>query len=158
MISWVLEIAARIRALFLGSQLDRQLEEELDTHVALLIEENIERGLSPDAARRDALLKVGNRGELKEIHRDRRWLRGLDDFARDVRHSIRLLLRNPLFGIGASLSLAIGIGADATVFTMANALLFRSPEGVTAPSRLVDISRTMRGQFGVFEISYPDFQ
>src|SRR5207244_3196740 len=57
----------------------------------------------------------------------------------------------------AAASLAIGIAADTTVFTAANALLFRSPDGVKDPDRLVDIRRTNRGQFGVFEVSYPDF-
>jgi predicted permease len=157
MLSWLFEAAARLRAMLSGSRFDSQLDEELDEHIALLTEENIARGLDPEEARRQAVLKVGNRDVLKETHRDARALRWIDDFVRDVRHSARLLRRNPLFTLFAAASLAVGIGADTTVFTAANALPFRSPAGVSDPTHLVDISRTKRGQFGVFPISYPDF-
>jgi predicted permease len=80
----------------------------------------------------------------------------LDDAARDVRHGGRLLRRNPLFAATAAISLAIGIGANTTIFTVANALLFQPPPGVVDPARLVDIgaSRT-RGGFG--PVSYPNY-
>jgi predicted permease len=138
--------------------MDRQLEDELDAHIALLTDENIRRGLSPDTARREALLAIGNRSALKEMHRDVRSLRFVEDLLRDVRYSVRLMRRNVLFTLVAAVSLAIGIGADVTVFTAANALLLRVPEGVTQPARLVDVSRTMNQQSGVFELSYPDYQ
>jgi putative ABC transport system permease protein len=157
MISRLFELAARLRSLFSKSHLDRQFDEELETHIAFLTEDNIARGMTPEAARRDAILKVGPRETVMEMHRDWRGSRLIEDFFRDVRHSVRLLRRSPVFTILAALSLAIGIGADVTVFTVADALLFRLPPAVTEPSRLVDISRTMRGQFGVFEISYPDY-
>jgi predicted permease len=157
MLSWLFEITARFRNLFFGARLDSQLDEELDQHIAMLTEDYLKRGFPPEAARREAVLKVGRRDVLKETHRDARALRAIDDFVRDVRHSARLLRRNPLFTLLAAASLAIGIGADTTVFTAANALLFRSPAGVKDPDRLVDISRTKRGQFGVYQLSYPDF-
>jgi hypothetical protein len=69
----------------------------------------------------------------------------VEDFQHDVRFSARLLRRNPLFIITAALSLAIGIGANTTIFTVANALLFRAPAGVLQPDRLVDIGRTSNG-------------
>jgi predicted permease len=62
----------------------------------------------------------------------------------DLRHGARLLLRNPLFALTASLSLAIGIGATTAIFTIANALLFRAPAGVAQPETLVDIFHTER--------------
>jgi predicted permease len=75
---------------------------------------------------------------------------------RDVVHAARLLRRNPLVTITAVLSLAIGIGASTTVFTVANALLFQPSPGVTEPSRLVDIGATRSG-VGFGPISYPDY-
>ena len=57
----------------------------------------------------------------------------------DFRYAARLLRRNPLFALTAALSLAIGIGANTAIFTIANALLFRPPAGVVAPGRLVDV-------------------
>src|ERR1051325_1455432 len=64
------------------------------------------------------------------------------EFGQDLRHGLRLLGRNPLFACTAVLSLAIGIGADTAIFTVANAILFRAPVGVTQPERVADIIRS----------------
>ncbi len=74
----------------------------------------------------------------------------------DLRYAARLLRRNPLFALTASLSLAIGIGANTAIFTIANALLFRPPAGVAAPDRLVDVGRSQDGQ-GFDNSSYPNY-
>ena len=63
----------------------------------------------------------------------------LDSWLQDVRYAARLVRRNPVFAATAAASLAIGIGANTTIFTIANALLFRPPSGVVEPSRLVDV-------------------
>jgi putative ABC transport system permease protein len=63
----------------------------------------------------------------------------IEAWTQDVRYAGRLVRRNPLFSLTAVLSLAVGIGANTTIFTIANALLFRPPAGVAAPDRLVDI-------------------
>jgi predicted permease len=63
----------------------------------------------------------------------------------DARFAIRLLRRSPLFTITAALSLAIGIGANTTIFSVANALLMRPLPGIADPSRVVDLGRTTRG-------------
>lgn len=75
----------------------------------------------------------------------------------DLKHAIRLLARSPLFTATAVLSLAIGIGATTTVFTLADALLLRKPGGVSDPDRIVDIGRTRRGR-DFDNSSYPNFQ
>ena len=84
------------------------------------------------------------------------WLRWLEDAKRDLRHAARLLSRDPLFTLASTLSLAIGIGANTTVFTLADALLLQPAPGLAAPERLVDIgsSRTP-GRFG--PSSYPNY-
>ena len=74
----------------------------------------------------------------------------------DFRYAARLLRRNPLFALTAALSLAIGIGANTAIFTIANALLFRPPAGVVAPGRLVDVGRSQDGQ-GFDNSSYPNY-
>src|SRR5262245_11381916 len=66
----------------------------------------------------------------------------ISQFSQDLRHGLRLLGRSPLFACTAALSLAIGIGADTAVFTVANAILFRTPIGVAEPDGLVDIIRS----------------
>jgi predicted permease len=78
------------------------------------------------------------------------------DVRRDAVHAARLLRRNPLVTVTAVLSLAIGIGANTTVFTVANALLFQPSPGVAEPSRLVDIGGSRSG-VGFGPSSYPDY-
>jgi len=69
-----------------------------------------------------------------------------DSWLQDLRYAVRLLRRNPLFALTAVLSLAIGIGANTTIFTIANALLFKPPLGVADAGRLVDVGRSQDGQ------------
>src|SRR5262250_356473 len=74
----------------------------------------------------------------------------------DLRYAARLLRRHPVFALTAALSLAIGIGANTTIFTIANALLFRPPDGVADSGRLVDVGRSQDGQ-GFDNSSYPNY-
>jgi predicted permease len=69
----------------------------------------------------------------------------LDDASRDLMHAARMLRRSPLFTLTAGLSLAIGMGANTAVFTVANAVLFRAPAAVASPDRLVDIGTSKDG-------------
>ena len=79
-----------------------------------------------------------------------------DSWLQDLRYAVRLLRRNPLFALTAVLSLAIGIGANTTIFTIANALLFKPPLGVADASRLVDVGRSQDGH--AFDNgSYPNY-
>jgi predicted permease len=80
----------------------------------------------------------------------------LDSWLQDVRYAARLLRRNPLFALTATLSLAIGIGANTTIFTIANALLFKAPAGVVEPGRVVDVGRSQDGD-GFDDGSYPNY-
>src|SRR5262245_27600286 len=80
----------------------------------------------------------------------------LDGLVQDVRYGCRLLRRNPLFALTAALSLAIGIGANTTIFTIANALLFKAPIGVVDPGRLVDVGRSQDGE-GFDNSSYRNY-
>ncbi len=78
------------------------------------------------------------------------------DARRDLGHAARLLRRNPVLTITATLSLAIGIGGNTTIFTVANALLLQPAAGVAEPSRVVDIGSS-RGGVGFGPISYPNY-
>ena len=79
-----------------------------------------------------------------------------DSWFQDLRHAARLLRRNPLFALTAVASLAIGIGANTTIFTIANALLFKTPAHVVEPNRLVDVGRSQDGK-GFDNGSYPNY-
>ena len=106
------------------------------------------------AARRTA--GPGNVDGVKAQHRDARSFRWIEDAWQDAVHGLRLLLRSPIFTATAALSLAIGIGANTAIFTVANALLFRPPAGITDPSELVVIG-SARGDGGVNPINHATY-
>jgi len=81
----------------------------------------------------------------------------LDSCVQDLRYAVRLLRRQPVFAATAIVSLAIGIGANTTIFTIANALLFKTPADVVEPDRLVDIGRSQDGE-GFDNGSYPNYR
>jgi predicted permease len=80
----------------------------------------------------------------------------LDTFRHDVRYAVRGLIRSPVFTLTAMLSLAIGVGGTAAIYSMANALLFSTPPGISDPDRVVNIGRTQRGN-GFDNFSYLTF-
>jgi len=81
----------------------------------------------------------------------------LDRWLQDTRFAIRLLRKSPVFLVTATLSLAVGMGANTTIFSVANALLMRPLPGLAAPDRLVDLGRTQRGE-GFDTVSYPHYR
>jgi len=136
---------------------DHDLGREIDTHLAMLRETYEAQGLSPDAARRAARLAFGNVGHVREQHLDARSFRMIEDAWQDAVHGLRLLRRSPVFTATAALSLAIGIGANTAIFTVANALLFRPPTGIVKPSELVVIG-TARGDGGLNPLNYATYR
>ncbi|HEY1305957.1 MAG TPA: ABC transporter permease [Vicinamibacterales bacterium] len=138
-------------------RVERELDEEMRAMLDLLAIEKIRGGMEPAAARRAAALELGIESVKVQVRESRAGV-SIDSLARDVRYAVRLLVRNPLFALTAALSLAIGIGADTAVFTIADALLRFSPEAVAEPARLVEIGRAFDGlPFGFNPASYPDY-
>ena len=147
-----------VRNVLSRDRVERDLDDELQAALGLLIDEELARGKSPADARRSALLTLGGIETVKVQVRDARAGAWFDTVLGDIRYAARLLVRNPIFTLTAAVSLAIGIGATTTIFTVANGLLLRSAIGVTDPGRLVDITRSKdRGGPGIDPISYPDY-
>jgi predicted permease len=118
-------VRLRLRSLLSGTSVDRELDEELRHHLEQQIDANIAGGMTPDAARTAALRAIGGVERRKEECRDTRRVSWLLDAARDGRHAMRMLARNPVFAIAAVLSLGIGIGANTAMFSLVDALLLK---------------------------------
>jgi predicted permease len=149
----IVAITPRLRSLWRNlahrGRVERDLDDELSAVVELLVAEKIRAGMPPADARRAATLELGRVETVKDQVRDVRAGAFVDGLLQDSRYGARVLRRNPVFTVTAALSLAIGIGATTTIFTLANALLLRASPGVAEPSRLVDIVPTMKGHFGL---------
>jgi putative ABC transport system permease protein len=140
------------------ARIESDLDDELRATVEALAGEKMRAGASQEQARRAAFLELGGVELVKEQIRDVRAGAQLDGLAQDVRYALRLLRRNPLFTLIATLSLAVGIGANTVVFTIANGLLRFAPAAVADPARLVDIGRSFTGiPIGFNPGSYPDY-
>jgi putative ABC transport system permease protein len=128
----------RLNGLFGKESKDRDLAEELETHLQMQIEDNIRAGMAPEQARRQALLKSGGLEPAKEAYRDRRGLPAVETLMWDLRYTARIFRRGPTFTAVAVLSLGLGIGASTTVFTTLNALV-RRPLAFRDPGMLAMI-------------------
>jgi predicted permease len=143
----------RVANLFRRSHLDHDIAAELEAHIALRMEDNIARGMTPDQARREARLQFGNPTATRERVAAADTSLGLDNLARAFRYALRQLRRSPGFSLTAILTLALGIGANVVVFGVLNAILLR-PLNVAGAERLFQIEWKQPGSLSQ---SYPDF-
>ena len=135
---------------------DRDLDEEIAAHVDLEIQANLERGMTREEARLAASRRFGNRARVMEGAREADPLFGLETFGRDVAYGLRQLRRNPGFTFAAAASLALGIAANALIFSLLDTTLLK-PLGLPEADRLVVVwnvpDRDHPDQLGTHSIS-----
>ena len=130
----------RFAGLFQKEWRDRELAEEIESHLQLHIEDNLRAGMNPEDARRDALLKFGSIESTKEKYRDRRSLPSVESLAQDLRYATRILRKNPGFTTVAVVTLALGIGANTAMYSIVHAVMPRTLQ-VREPDQPVRVRR-----------------
>ncbi|MPY89719.1 MAG: FtsX-like permease family protein [Luteitalea sp.] len=148
----------RLRSLFHHDSVERELDEEMRFHVEELARQHVERGLTADQARAEALRQFGGVAQLQEGCRDERRTRWVEDVVSDARYAARLFAKSPGFTAVALLSLALGIGANTATFTLVETVMLRELP-VHEPGALVQIVGVIPGEEGSQgSFSHPNFR
>ncbi len=109
---------------------------ELETHIAMDVERGVREGLSPEEARRQALIRSGGVAQARNAYGERRGMPWLESLLRDVHYSVRTLMRHRVVTAVAILSIGLGVGSNTTIFSIASRFLLR-PAPVGDPARLM---------------------
>ena len=142
------DLLFRLRSLIQRRRAERELDREIQFHIAREIEKGIRAGLPAADAERRAQAAFGGLTQIKEECREVRGTRGLETAAQDIRYALRVLRKSPAFTSVAILSLGLGIGANTAIFSLMDAVMLRSLP-VQAPEQLYRIAPA--GQAGVLE-------
>ena len=153
---WFYSLPVRLRSFFHSNQVDEDMKEELRQHLERQIRENVTTGMSPEEARRTAMLDMGGLTQIEQQCRDVGGGSVLWDFVQDLRYGLRQLRRSPGFSALAILCLTLGIGANSAVFSWVEGILFRPYPLVAHQERLFAVAGTVPGK-RIDELSWPDF-
>jgi len=137
-------ILSLFRNLFRKRAIEQALDDELRSTLEVLTQEKIEQGLSQATARREALIEIGGIEHVKEEVRAVRAGHYVEVFAGDIRYGLRQLRRNRSFTALAALTLALGIGGTAAIFSVVNGILLQ-PLPYSHPEKLVEVGLDLPG-------------
>ncbi len=147
---------ARVAGFFNHENGEREFAEELECHLQMHIEDNIRAGLTPEEARRRAIIKLGGVAQTKENHRRQRGLPVIEILTQDLRYGLRMLAKRPGITLIAVLSLALGIGANTAIFSFVNTIALR-PLPVASPDEIVSLRNETGGKVSM-AFSYPNYK
>jgi putative ABC transport system permease protein len=150
------DLLFRLRALFRRESTEGELDEELRTQLQHQVTKHVKSGLALEEAQRRARLEFGGLDQVKEECRDARGVSFIETTVQDVRYGLRKLARNPGFTAAAVVTLALGIGANAAIFSLANVFLFR-PLPVKDADRLAVVGVQYQADADPGQLSYLDY-
>lgn len=153
---WLYTAPLRLRSLFRRNNVEQELDDELRDHLDHLIEENLAMGMDAEEARFAAMRAMDGLEQQKEACRDKRRVNYVEDILQDVRFGLRILFTKPGFTVVAVLTLALGIGATTSIFSVVNSILLQ-PLSYPEPDRLVVLQESVPQIMpGKFPVSAPD--
>jgi macrolide transport system ATP-binding/permease protein len=145
----------RLKGLFSKADRERELADEIESHLQMHIDDNVRAGMSLEQARRVAVMKLGGVDATKEAYRDRGTIPLLESTVQDLRFTLRQLRKNPAFAFTATVVVALGIGASVAIFAFVDAALIK-PLPYQNPSRLLFVTESVPG-IPRAAFSYPDY-
>ena len=148
-------LMVRLTGLLGGGRREQELADELDSHLQLNIDDNLRAGMTPEQARRDAVLRMGGVEPTKQAYRERGTLPVLENMLRDLRFAARQLRKNPGFTVTAVLMLALGLGASVAIFAFVDSALIK-PLPYANPTRVMGVYE-MTALCSRCNLSYPDY-
>jgi hypothetical protein len=146
--SWPLRLVSRVIGLFGQRKAESEFDCEMQTHLQLLTEKFMRQGMSPDDADSAARRQFGNTTLLRQRHRESRMFLSFSNVFQDVRYGLRVLVKSPGFTAIAIASLALAIGANTTIFSVAKSMLY-DRLGVPHPEQLRMLYWQAAGQSAV---------